>query len=143
MALPAHGSPPDPQPRWRLVFTAEAQRWYRGLSAEEKAGMTAAFDRVLEHGPAARRPFVATIKGSRHHNMKEFRSTGGNLRALFAFDRNRHAIVLVGGDKTGQWRNWYERTIPRADRLYDQHLRRSGKEARWRNPGRNSGGKSR
>jgi hypothetical protein len=147
MALSVAGFPPDREPRWRIEFTGEAQRWYRRLSLEDKARMAAAFDRVREHGPAARRPHVGVIKGSRHHNMKELRSTGGNLRALFAFDRNRRAIVLLGGDKTDQWKSWYERMIPRADRLYDQHMRRTGKEGAWgprrASPGRSSGGKER
>jgi hypothetical protein len=125
------------------VFTAEARRWYKGLSPEDKARIAAAFDRLERRGPALRRPFVGAIRGSRHHNMKELRSTGGNLRALFAFDRNRHGIVLVGGDKTGQWHSWYERTIPTADRLYDRHLQRMGKEGGWGNRGRKSGERSR
>jgi hypothetical protein len=31
------------------------------------------------------------------------------------------AIVLIGGDKTGNNR-WYEENIPVADRLYDEHI---------------------
>jgi len=44
------------------------------------------------------------------------------LRVLFAFDPRRTALLLLGGDKSGQWASWYERAIPAADRLYDQHL---------------------
>ena len=54
--------------------------------------------------------------------MKELRSVGGHLRALFCFDPVRNAIVLIGGDKTDDWTGWYERTIPRADDLYDDYL---------------------
>jgi hypothetical protein len=43
-------------------------------------------------------------------------------RVLYAFDPNRNAILLVGGDKTGNNR-WYEIFVPVADRLYDQHLK--------------------
>lgn len=47
---------------------------------------------------------IASIKGSRHHNMKELRaSEGGALRVLFAFDPRRQAILLLGGDKSGEW----------------------------------------
>jgi hypothetical protein len=65
---------------------------------------------------------VDTIKGSRHHNMKELRSVGGHLRALFCFDPLRRAIVLLGGDKRNDWTGWYERNIPTADALYDEYL---------------------
>lgn len=55
--------------------------------------------------------------------MKELRTqSGGNpLRSFFAFDPQRNAVVLVGGDKTGKKR-FYEQLIPQADDLYDRHL---------------------
>ena len=52
--------------------------------------------------------------------MKELRA--GSLRALFVFDPRRRAVVLVGGDKRGDWSEWYERTIPMADDLYEVYL---------------------
>ncbi len=54
--------------------------------------------------------------------MKELRSVGGNLRALFCFDPRRTAIVLLGGDKTNHWAEWYDENIPIADDLYDVYL---------------------
>jgi hypothetical protein len=55
--------------------------------------------------------------------MKELIPRGGNLRLFFAFDPRRMAILLIGGDKTGRWRRWYEEMVPVADDLYDEHLR--------------------
>lgn len=60
--------------------------------------------------------------------MKELRpgSSGrSELRALFAFDRDREAIVLVAGDKAGNWTKWYRVDIPIADERFDEHLKRS------------------
>jgi hypothetical protein len=54
--------------------------------------------------------------------MKELRPRGGNIRVMFAFDPRRTAILLIGGDKSGQWKSWYEEMVPIADALYDQHL---------------------
>lgn len=57
-------------------------------------------------------------------NMKELRpgSTGRTeIRVLFAFDRDRMAILLVGGDKSDDWTNWYERNIAIADDRFEQH----------------------
>jgi hypothetical protein len=54
--------------------------------------------------------------------MKELRSTGQHLRALFCFDPRRTAIVLLGGDKAGDWAGWYERNVPIADHLYDVYV---------------------
>lgn len=55
---------------------------------------------------------------------------GGHVRALFAFDPCRFAIVLVLGDKTGDWRGWYRRAIPAAEARYDRHLARLGRGER-------------
>jgi hypothetical protein len=54
--------------------------------------------------------------------MKELRPLGSNIRVLFAFDPRRTAILLIGGDKTDRWQEWYEEMIPMADRLYEVHL---------------------
>ena len=54
--------------------------------------------------------------------MKELRPLSGSLRILFAFDPRRTAILLIGGDKSGRWREWYREMIPVADRLYDEYL---------------------
>lgn len=92
------------------------------MSEGEQEAVRAAVLWLEQRGPALGRPLVDTVKGSRHPNMKELRPPGGNLRALFAFDPRRMAILLVGGDKTGRWREFYEEKILEADRLYDEHL---------------------
>jgi len=75
-----------------------------------------------QYGPSLGRPAVDHIKGSRHHNMKELRSRGRHLRALFCFDPRRTSIVLLGGNKADDWTGWYERNIPLADDLYDIYI---------------------
>jgi hypothetical protein len=107
---------------WEINLTDQASEWYLALGDVERRQITAAIDELEERGPALGRPFVDRIKGSRHHNMKELRSIGGNIRVLFAFDPNREAILLIGGDKTGQWQRWYKQNIPTADVLYDEYL---------------------
>ncbi len=74
-------------------------------------------------GPALLRPHPGTIAASRHPNMKELiiQHAGRPYRVLFAFDPRRCAILLVGGDKTGD-KQWYKRFVPVADRLYEKHL---------------------
>jgi hypothetical protein len=62
--------------------------------------------------------------------MKELRTQhkGRPFRTLFAFNPERYAILLIGGDKTGDNR-FYEKMIPEADRLYAEHLDELKKEA--------------
>jgi len=70
-----------------------------------------------------KRPYSDTINGSRHSNMKELRTQhqGRPFRTFFAFDPSRTAILLIGGDKTGDNR-FYDRMIPIADDLFDIYL---------------------
>jgi hypothetical protein len=107
---------------WQVQFTEQFGDWYASLDGKEKDAVVAAVQFLREHGPSLGRPFVDTIKGSRHANMKELRPRGGNLRVLFAFNPLRTAIVLIGGDKTNRWEAWYREFVPIADRLYDEHL---------------------
>lgn len=55
--------------------------------------------------------------------MKELiiQHAGRPYRVLFIFDPRRCAILLIGGDKTGNDR-WYEEFVPQADKIYDEHL---------------------
>ena len=87
-------------------------------------------------GPDLGRPTVDTLKGSRHSNMKELRfSWSGQVwRVAFAFDPQRQAILLVGGDKGGaDQRRFYKRSLAVADARYDDHvatLSQSNKESK-------------
>ncbi|MBL7219854.1 MAG: type II toxin-antitoxin system RelE/ParE family toxin [Phycisphaerae bacterium] len=93
------------------------------LSEDEQASLDASVRLIEQFGPHLARPYSDTIKSSRHSNMKELRtqSKGRPLRTFYAFDPRRLAILLIGGDKTGDDR-FYDRMIPLADRLYDEHL---------------------
>jgi hypothetical protein len=87
---------------------------------------------VLErNGPAEGRPLVDSITASRIANMKELRppSAGrSEIRILLVFDPWRSAVLLVAGDKSGQWERWYRDAIPRAEQLYDDYLAERRKE---------------
>ena len=65
------------------------------------------------------------VKGSSLHQLKELRppSSGTTeIRVLFVFDPIRQMLLLVGGDKSGQWQQWYKTAIPLAERRYAEHL---------------------
>ena len=108
--------------RWDVEGTDEFGGWYDTLSEEEQDAIAAAVELLIEHGPGLGRPFVDSIKGSRHHNMKELRPTINDVRILFAFDPRRTAILLIGGSKRHRWQAWYDEMIPMADNLYDAYL---------------------
>lgn len=70
------------------------------------------------------RPYADTVYESAFPNMKELRiqNQGNPVRAFFAFDPLRQAIVLCAGDKSGDKR-FYDRMIPLADREYQEYLK--------------------
>lgn len=105
-----------------MVLREEVAAWLGELSEGDYQQVLAALDALAVDGPVLGRPFVDTVKGSRHANMKELRPRGGNLRLLFAFDTERQGIVLVAGDKTNNWTKWYRVNIPIADDRLQQHL---------------------
>ena len=107
------------------VHVELVSQWLLTLDENSRAQVVAALEILQEHGPALGRPLVDSISGSRHRNMKELRpgSSGkSEIRILFAFDPIRQAILLVAGDKSGQWQRWYRKNIPIADELYDRYL---------------------
>ena len=114
---------------WEVEVTDQFRDWWATLTSEQQEAITDRVDLLEERGPDLGRPVVDRIQESRHQNMKELRaSKEGALRILFMFDPRRQAILLIGGDKSGDWEEWYDRTIPIADDLYDEYLDELRKE---------------
>jgi hypothetical protein len=94
---------------------------------------------LAQFGPNLGRPTIDTLKASRHANMKELRFTWSNeiWRVAFAFDPQRQAILLVGGDKGGaDQRRFYKRLISVADDRYDEHLATLAQQCKESNHGK-------
>lgn len=102
------------------------EAWLLELDQTSYELVIAAVELLTERGPQLGRPLVDTVAGSRHGNMKELRpgSSGrSELRILFAFDPERRAILLIAGDKAGNWSKWYRDNIRIADNRFDDHLK--------------------
>ncbi|MDI9402471.1 MAG: type II toxin-antitoxin system RelE/ParE family toxin [Limnohabitans sp.] len=110
---------------WEIELLPEFAEWWRELPEETQQAISHDMRLLAMRGPMLGRPLVDTIHGSRFPNMKELRTMhlGRQFRTFFAFDPRRRAIVLIGGDKTGDAR-FYDRMIVRADALFAEHLYR-------------------
>ena len=121
---------------WTVLFHDEFEAEFEALVEDLQDELLAHAKLLATFGPNLGRPTVDTLKGSRHSNMKELRfSWSGQVwRVAFAFDPQRQAIVLVGGDKSGaDQRKFYKRLLTAADARYDDHLRtlsQSNKESK-------------
>lgn len=99
--------------------------WLDSLDRGSWRQVIAAIEILADRGPQLGRPLVDTVSASRHRNMKELRpgsSGASELRVLFAFDPERRAIMLIAGDKAGDWARWYRKNIPLADDFFDRRL---------------------
>lgn len=127
-------SPRMPGPKgWEVEFHDLFDREFDELDQDVQDGLLAAASALEQLGPGAGRPYVDTLKESRHGNMKELRFTANNgreqWRAAFAFDPERRAIILVAGAKQGKnSKLFYRQLISKADERYDAHLARVGKK---------------
>ncbi len=114
---------------WDIEYTDEFGSWWCELSESEQESLAASVRLLEERGPNLGFPHSSGINGSKHSQMRELRTQheGRLYRTLYSFDPRRSAILLIGGDKTGNDR-WYEVNIPIADQLYDNHLQQLRKE---------------
>jgi len=112
---------------WIVRFEDEFEQEFLALEQEVQDELLAVARLLAEHGPQLGRPYVDTLKGSKHANMKELRfdAMRGVWRVAFAFDPRRHGILLVAGDKSGvSQRRFYKQLIAKADKRFAAHLER-------------------
>ena len=108
---------------WDVEYTDEFGAWWNELTEQQKDDVAVVVSLLERKGPSLPFPYSSGVEGSRHSHMRELRiqSGGKPIRVFYAFDPRRTAILLVGGDKTGDDR-FYETHVPIADRLYDIYL---------------------
>ena len=108
---------------WEVEFSDEFGEWWDGLTASEQKSVDFTVRLLQELGPTLKMPQSSAVVMSRHARMRELRiqHKGRPYRVLYVFDPRRSAVLLIGGDKTGNDR-WYEEYVARADAIYDRHL---------------------
>ncbi len=108
---------------WEIEFTDEFGVWWDTLDEAEQDSVDRLVGVLRERGPHLGFPHSSDVKGSKYGQLRELRvqHQGEPYRILYAFDPRRAAILLLGGNKTGDDR-WYEVFVPLADKLYDEHL---------------------
>lgn len=113
--------------QWVVEIGDEFKADFQKLAKEVRLKILAHARLLQQFGPQLGRPWVDTLIGSHHSNMKElrFRAADGVWRLAFAFDPKRKAILLVAGDKSGVGRKrFYDQLVATADQRFDAHLAR-------------------
>ena len=108
---------------WEVEVTDEFKAWWIDLTEAERISVERSVLLLEERGPHLPFPYSSGVNASRHSAMRELRvqHQGQPYRVLYIFDPRRVALLLLGGDKTGEDR-WYEKHVPLADQIYDEYL---------------------
>jgi hypothetical protein len=113
---------------WEILLTEGVETFLDALYEADRDSHRLVNQAILvleRNGPTEGRPLVDTVTASRLPNMKELRPPSAGrteIRILFVFDPYRSAVLLVAGDKSGQWNRWYRTAIPQAESLYEDYL---------------------
>jgi len=110
---------------WEVITTDRFDTWYDALDEKDRTNVLAAMLVLSDYGPRLSRPYADTVNGSSFPNMKELRvqSRGKPIRVFYAFDPQRCAILLCGGNKSGAGNRFYREMISMADHEYAEHLK--------------------
>ncbi|WP_163836090.1 type II toxin-antitoxin system RelE/ParE family toxin [Spartinivicinus ruber] len=109
---------------WKVVTVDEFDQWFLGLNEAEQVSVLTVIKLLEVRGPELGRPYADTLESTKEvKNLKELRTQhqGRPYRIFFAFDPKRQAVLLCGGDKTGDKR-FYKRMIPIAEGEFLKHL---------------------
>jgi hypothetical protein len=136
-------------PVWEVQHSDEFEIWWDGLSEPEQVSIGGVVLALEQLGPQLRYPYSSDIHGARNGRMRELRiqHQGHPYRVLYAFDADRRAILLLGGDKTGD-DGWYAVNVPKADSIYERHAaslaaeKKALEEKKKRGAGKSQKGKS-
>jgi hypothetical protein len=111
---------------WTVVLADEFEEEFYALPPDVQDELLSRTKLLEQFGPNLGRPNVDTLYDSSFSNMKELRfRLDGLWRFAFAFDPQRQAVLLVGGDKEGENQGrFYEGLIRKADERFGNHLKR-------------------
>lgn len=105
-----------------VVVTDECRDWLLSLDEDDHRAVVRDVDILEARGVHLGFPKSSAIEGSRY-SFRELRiqSKGRPIRIFYAFDPKRDAVLLIGGDKTGDDR-FYKQMIPIAERIWERYL---------------------
>ena len=105
-----------------VLVTAEFRAWWEELSEQEQVSVGIVIELLEDHGVTLRFPHSSGITTSQKLRELRVQHAGQPYRVLYAFDPKRNAVLLLGGNKTGDDR-WYETNVPKAEKLFAEYLK--------------------
>ena len=116
-----------------IVYSPQVEKWIDSLTPYDRSSMLPVVIALARFGDDLQSMASKQMKSRRQHDIHELRSLAGNLRVLYTYDRDRgnKPVLLVGGDKTGEWNRWYDRHLDRAVATRNDYLRSQGRRPGW------------
>jgi hypothetical protein len=86
-----------------IEYTNEFDEWWMTLLEQQQDNSVAIIELLAARGTSLGFPDSSGISNFRHSHLRELRiqSSGKPVRIFCAFAPHRSAILLIGGDKTG------------------------------------------
>lgn len=112
-------------PKWEIKMSHQVLAWLESEPVDIRKRVDMVLVVLCDLGPNLGRPLVDSITGSRIGNLKELRVLSSSKRAvriLFCFTPNRNALLLIAGDKSRNWSNWYQSAIEQAEEIYERYI---------------------
>lgn len=110
-----------------VVLTDEAADWLEGLDESDRESAARVINLLEQFGVSLRFPHCSEIKASLKYPIRELRVGGSPLRMLYLFDVTREAVILVGGNKSGNEKRWYVDAVAKAEKIWEQYLKEQGR----------------
>ncbi len=104
-----------------VLFLEDFEDWWNELSAALQKSVAFVVDMLSKEGVLLSFPYSSGIRGSAKLRALRIQHAGEPYRVLYAFDPKRNAVLLLGGNKAGDDR-WYEKHVPRAEKLFTDYL---------------------
>lgn len=114
---------------WDVEYTDEFEHWWNELDLDEQDSVAFVVELLVNDGPMLPWPYSSAITTAKRYDLRELRiqHRGCPYRVLYAFDPRRSAVLILGGDKTGNDR-WYDEYVPKAEKVFGDYLRQLRKE---------------
>lgn len=112
-------------PKTTVIFTDEFDEWMQSNDNDVQDELYAFIGVLSMMGVATPYPYSSKIEGpSKYKSMRELRTEIKKraYRILYIFDPKRNAVLLLGGDKSGN-KQWYQKNIPKAEAVYEKYLK--------------------
>jgi hypothetical protein len=110
-------------PPWEIQMSEQVAEFLEAQPLEVQERIDMVLTVLSAEGPSLGRPLADSISNSKIRNLKELRITSSSnsaIRILYCFTKSRIALLLVAGDKSGEWSTWYQEAIEEAEETYER-----------------------